>query len=51
MKPISCQATRDGYKLVHECVSCGTQRANVSAPDDSVDGLISVARDSVALLA
>lgn len=51
MKPISCVVTRDGYKLVHECVVCGTQQANISAPDDSIESLAAVSSQAIQLLA
>jgi len=44
MEPVEVAVSGDGYVITHRCITCGAMRHNTSAPEDSADALIELAR-------
>lgn len=44
MKPVQVMTCRTGYKICHECLTCGEQKWNIAALDDSFSALLEVVR-------
>ena len=44
MEPIAIEKNRKGYVVIHKCIKCGTVKRNKSAPDDSFDAILAIAK-------
>ena len=42
MKPIAVELRKGKRVIIHECVKCGYQKANKSAPEDDFDVLLRI---------
>lgn len=46
MKPVRTEGTVAKYFLVHECVTCGAEARNIFGKNDSIEGLLAVAKNA-----
>ena len=46
MKPIRTEGTVAAYFIIHECVRCGAEGRNIFGKKDSVEALLSIAKDA-----
>jgi hypothetical protein len=44
MKPVRVEPCREGYKIYHECLTCGAGKWNIAAPDDDFSALLEIVR-------
>lgn len=40
MKPIGIEVDKDGYIILHKCVTCGHIKKNTSAPEDDYEEIL-----------
>lgn len=46
MKPVRVEGTQEEYSIVHRCETCGVERRNKAAANDSIDTLVRLAEDN-----
>jgi hypothetical protein len=46
MRPVRVETRRGEHVLVHECVQCGIERRNRTAPEDSFQSILDIVRRS-----
>lgn len=42
MEPTHVERFESGYKILHRCLRCGHMKKNQTAPEDSLDALLSI---------
>jgi hypothetical protein len=46
MRPIRTEGTVAAYFIIHECVRCGGKGRNIFGKEDSIEALLTIAKDA-----